>query len=640
MLIKTDDLLSGKHGKTGHFVRFYDDSDTLLDEVAGFVERALRARGRGIVIATGAHADALRRRLDELGRAEGRSAPPSRDVTWLDAETTLARLMVEGWPDRARFEYEVGRIVAEACAGGAPVHGFGEMAALLCARGRFDAALHLERLWNELARKLHFSLFCAYPWALFPSPGVAHVFRQVCGTHDHACADASAPLPPGPAVDVNLVRLEQKVHALHAEAARRREAERDLLRREREFADIVENAAEGLQQVDADGTILWANKAELQMLGYRWEEYVGHHVGRFHADPAAAADMLARLAAGETVIDQAARLRCKDGSIRHVVIRANACFEDGRLRYTRCFTRDTTEQMRSRAEIERAHARHAELQADLEAAGRAEDAFLALVGRALRAPRTERRLHRLMRMVEHRLRGRGRGGLQYRFSQFEGRVVDNLRQQFIAFSVEAEVLKFGQFITKAGRQSPYFFNAGLFHDGATLGKLADFYAQTLLDSGLEFDMLFGPAYKGITLASATAVALAAKGRNTSFAYNRKEAKDHGEGGTIVGAKLAGKVVIIDDVISAGTSVRESVAMIRAAGAEPAAVLIALDRMERGGKDGVLSPLSAVQEVSQTYGIPVISIASLADLFGYLEADPSLAQYKDAVAAYRQQYGVA
>ena len=217
--------------------------------------------------------------------------------------------------------------------------------------------------------------------------------------------------------------------------------------------------------------------------------------------------------------------------------------------------------------------------------------------------------------------------------------MSNLRQQFIAFSVEAGVLKFGQFTTKAGRLSPYFFNAGLFHDGATLGQLAQFYAQTLIDSGVEFDMLFGPAYKGITLASATAVALAAKSHNTSFAYNRKEAKDHGEGGTIVGAGLKGKVVIIDDVISAGTSVRESVAMIRAAGAEPAAVLIALDRMERAGKDGVLSPLSAVQEVSQNYGIPVISIANLADLFGYLEADPSLGEHKDAVAAYRARYGV-
>jgi len=217
--------------------------------------------------------------------------------------------------------------------------------------------------------------------------------------------------------------------------------------------------------------------------------------------------------------------------------------------------------------------------------------------------------------------------------------MSNLRQEFIAFSVQAGVLKFGEFTTKAGRQSPYFFNAGLFHDGATLARLADFYAQTLLDSDVEFDMLFGPAYKGITLASATSMALAGKGRNTSFAYNRKEAKDHGEGGTLVGAKLTGKVVIIDDVISAGTSVRESVEMIRNAGAEPCAVLIALDRMERGGKDGQMSELSAVQEVSKNYGIPVISIGNLSDLFTYLSADPSLAQYKDAVAAYRSKYGV-
>ena len=220
--------------------------------------------------------------------------------------------------------------------------------------------------------------------------------------------------------------------------------------------------------------------------------------------------------------------------------------------------------------------------------------------------------------------------------------MSKLSQQFIEFSVNAGVLRFGEFITKAGRTSPYFFNAGLFSDGATLGKLADFYAQTLLDSGVEFDMLFGPAYKGITLASATAVALANKGRNVPFAFNRKEAKDHGEGGTMVGAKLQGKVVIIDDVISAGTSVRESVEMIRTAGATPCAVLIALDRMERSGQDGALSVHSAVQEVTNTYGMPVISIGNLTDLLEYISdagANQDLAQYKDAVAAYRSRYGV-
>ncbi|MBI1890243.1 MAG: orotate phosphoribosyltransferase [Burkholderiales bacterium] len=217
-----------------------------------------------------------------------------------------------------------------------------------------------------------------------------------------------------------------------------------------------------------------------------------------------------------------------------------------------------------------------------------------------------------------------------------------LRQQFIEFAVGAGVLRFGEFVTKAGRTSPYFFNAGLFNDGANLGRLADFYAQTLLDSGVEFDMLFGPAYKGIALASATAVALADKGRNVPFAFNRKEAKDHGEGGTIVGAALKGRVVIVDDVISAGTSVRESVEIIRQAGAQPCAVLIALDRMERSGKDDALSGHSAVQEVGQLYGIPVISIGNLADLMEYISTagvNPQLASYRDAITAYRDRYGV-
>jgi len=220
--------------------------------------------------------------------------------------------------------------------------------------------------------------------------------------------------------------------------------------------------------------------------------------------------------------------------------------------------------------------------------------------------------------------------------------LSKLSQEFIEFSVNAGVLRFGEFITKAGRTSPYFFNAGLFNDGATLGKLADFYAQALIDSGVEFDMLFGPAYKGITLAAATSIALAQKGRNVPFAYNRKEAKDHGEGGTIVGAKLEGRVVIIDDVISAGTSVRESVEMIRGAGATPCAVLIALDRMEKSGKDGALSEHSAVQEVTKAYGMPVVSIGNLSDLLEYISkagANPDLARYKDAVAAYRSRYGV-
>ncbi|MGV2861715.1 orotate phosphoribosyltransferase [Achromobacter sp. AGC39] len=216
--------------------------------------------------------------------------------------------------------------------------------------------------------------------------------------------------------------------------------------------------------------------------------------------------------------------------------------------------------------------------------------------------------------------------------------------EFVRFALDEGVLRFGSFKVKSGRISPYFFNAGLFNSGRAVGKLAQFYAQALLDSGVQFDMLFGPAYKGIPLATATAVALAGHpamdGRNdVPFAYNRKEAKDHGEGGTLVGAPLNGKVVIIDDVITAGTSVRESVEIIRNAGAEPAAVLIAMDRMERAGPDDALSPHSAVQDVAKTYGIPVVAIASLSDIMALLQDDAAFAENRDAVQAYRAKYGV-
>ena len=209
----------------------------------------------------------------------------------------------------------------------------------------------------------------------------------------------------------------------------------------------------------------------------------------------------------------------------------------------------------------------------------------------------------------------------------------NFRQDFIRFAVAQNVLCFGEFQTKAARLSPYFFNSGLFQDGAALRTLCQFYAQAILAAELPFDVLFGPAYKGIPLAAGTAIALAEQGRNVPYSFNRKEAKDHGEGGTIVGAKLQGRVLIIDDVISAGTSVRESIELIRAAGAEPCGVVIALDRMERGQGE-----FSAVQEVQRNYGIPVIPIATLDDLLGFLQAD-GLLQNLAAVQAYRDRYGV-
>ncbi|VFR27109.1 Orotate phosphoribosyltransferase [plant metagenome] len=218
---------------------------------------------------------------------------------------------------------------------------------------------------------------------------------------------------------------------------------------------------------------------------------------------------------------------------------------------------------------------------------------------------------------------------------------DTLAQSFFQLSLDTGVLKFGEFKTKAGRLSPYFFNAGLFNDGATLGRLAEFYARRLIDSGLQFDMLFGPAYKGIALAAAVSIELARLGHNKPYAYNRKEAKDHGEGGTLVGAPVAGRVLIIDDVISAGTSVRESIALIRAAGATPCGVVIALDRQERAHENGVDTPHSAVQFVRDTLGLSVVSIATLSDLLDYLRAQggAGIGEHYAKVSAYRERYGV-
>ena len=241
---------------------------------------------------------------------------------------------------------------------------------------------------------------------------------------------------------------------------------------------------------------------------------------------------------------------------------------------------------------------------------------------------------------------------------------NTLAQEFVQFAVASGVLRFGEFKTKAGRLSPYFFNAGLFDDGAKLGRLADFYARRLLleeqITGLRFDMIFGPAYKGIPLATAVSVELARRGRNLPFAYNRKEAKDHGEGGILVGAPVRGKVLIIDDVMSAGTAARESIAIIRAAGATPHAMAIALDRQEKATENGIDVSYSAVQYVTNQLGLQVCAIARLTDLLQYLSAVAStgvdagagadadadnvskgqdLHIHHRSVLAYRARYGV-
>ena len=215
------------------------------------------------------------------------------------------------------------------------------------------------------------------------------------------------------------------------------------------------------------------------------------------------------------------------------------------------------------------------------------------------------------------------------------RSVHDYQRNFIELTLQREVLRFGEFILKSGRQSPYFFNMGRIDSGAALGQLGRAYANALVNSGVSIDMLFGPAYKGIALAAATAIALAEQhGRDLPWAYNRKEAKDHGEGGLLVGAPLAGRVLIVDDVMTAGTAVRESLALIRAHGAEPAGVLIALDRQERGQGER-----SAAQEVVADHGIPVIAITSLDDVLAYAGEQPQLAGEYARLLAYRERYGV-
>ncbi|MFC7513418.1 ATP-binding protein [Herbaspirillum sp. GCM10030257] len=367
-----------------HFARFYDEDAQLINEVADFLDGALRKGGVAIVIATPDHIAGLRQHLTGFGSVQGQPGWFSGELITLDAEVVLAQFMVDDWPDEARFHDTVGKIVREACAKGETVNAFGEMVALLCAEGLYDAAIRLEQLWNGLRDDYSFSLFCAYPWRLFPTIELAESFQQVCAEHDHVCSVGGHLHTSVELHDIHLktTQLEQKARALQVEVDRLKESEQTLKHREKEFADFVENAAEGLHRVGPDGTILWANKAELAMLGYSWEEYIGHHIAQFHADQPTIETVLNKLLAGETLLDQPARLRCKDGSIKHVVISSNGCFKGGQLRYTRCFTRDATE----RQQLEQMYNEREALLAELTRANRAKDEFLAMLAHELRNP--------------------------------------------------------------------------------------------------------------------------------------------------------------------------------------------------------------------------------------------------------------
>jgi PAS domain S-box-containing protein len=342
---------SYSHGHAdGHFVRFYEAQSSLVDEVAEFADRALRLGGHAIAIAKSENLAALAARLRGFGCADSAAAQHSGRLVMLDAELTLSRFMVNGWPDEDRFLSTVGAVVARAVqSGGGPVHAFGEMVGLLCERGEYEAALRLEGLWNELAARYTFTLFCAYSQALFAGVEQSAMFEHVCAAHTHVLPSELLTGADTAQADRLVAIWRQKAMALEREVERRARAEAALVQRERELADFVENAAEGLHRIAGDGKIVWANAAELDLLGYDYDEYVGHHISEFYAEPSVIETILEKLAAGETIRDELVRLRCRDGSIKHVLLHANAMFENGRLLYTRGFTRDATDRIKRQA---------------------------------------------------------------------------------------------------------------------------------------------------------------------------------------------------------------------------------------------------------------------------------------------------
>lgn len=325
-----------------HAVRFYDHEHKLLDEIAEFLDVGLRSGGHAVAIATSEHRAELKRRLTGFG---GRTANDlGSRLVLLDAQETLDAFMVDGCPDADLFEARLVPVIA-AVPEGKPLHAFGEMVALLCEGGQYEAALALEELWNGLVRKHRFSLFCAYPRHLFASKDRARAFQHVCGAHGSLLNLRDDELKDDGDPAQVLLRLRQRNLALEVELERSREAQQALRQREREFAEFLDNASEGIHKVASDGTILYANRAELHLLGYSWEEYVGHNIAEFYVEQQRIDRILQRLQAGEVLRDEPAVLRCKDASRKHVLICSNGYFENGKLVYTRCFTRDASERI-------------------------------------------------------------------------------------------------------------------------------------------------------------------------------------------------------------------------------------------------------------------------------------------------------
>ena len=368
-------------GRPPHLVQFYEDDSFLLDTVSRWLFDGLSAGDASVFIGTEAHRNGLERRLRTRGLDLSRLHKQGRYVP-LDAADTLSKFASDGWPDETRFSSVIGTVVALTTRASqtGQVRAFGEMVALMWMEGNREAAVRLEEIWGSFVKTHLLSLCCAYPLNVFRSDTDERLFLKVCGEHSQVIpAESYTALATPEERRRSITLLQHKAKVLETESAGRKEAEHSLHLRQKELADFLENAVEGVHQLGPDGRILWANPAQLGLLGYPAEEYVGHHIGEFYLQHECFDEFWRRLMAGEIVYDFAAELRCKDASIKHVLIHSSGHWEDGKFLYTRCFIRDVTERVRLEEDLKKTIARLAE-------ADRRKDEFLAMLGHELRNP--------------------------------------------------------------------------------------------------------------------------------------------------------------------------------------------------------------------------------------------------------------